>query len=195
MIKTTTAAAIKTRAISMMRFFVLGFTVLSAVFFMAKPWEIFSSISASVKAVDSPTSDGFARNESLCTECGVWIMISQGLWLHFVVAVFFKNRQVSKGALHTPYTQVLFREPVSFRGGTASIEVEIKAIYRYRMFCPRYVWFAHILLVCNRVLFSRELRECMNLFVGFNSKWIRKERVICELEMNFKKIQGHPTRI
>ena len=44
-----------------------------------------------------------------------------------------------------------------------------------------------ILLVCNRSLFSRELRECMNLFVGFNSKGTRKDRVICELEMNFKK--------
>ena len=107
MIITTTAAAIKTTAISMMRLSVLGFTVLSAVFFMAKPWEIFSSISASVKSCWlSPTSDGFARNGSLCTECGVWMIISKGLWLHFVVAVFLKNRQVSKGALHTPYTQV-----------------------------------------------------------------------------------------
>ena len=48
-------------------------------------------------------------------------MISQGLWLHFFVAVFFKNRQVSKGALpYTPYTQVLSRERVSFPGGTPS---------------------------------------------------------------------------
>ena len=45
------------------------------------------------------------------------MIISKGLWLHFVVAVFLENRQVSKGALHTPYTQVLYRERVSFGGG------------------------------------------------------------------------------
>ena len=61
------------------------------------------------------------------------MIISKGLWLHFVVAVFLENRQVSKRALHTPYTQVLSRERVSFGAGEAGvvprIEVEIKAIW------------------------------------------------------------------
>ena len=59
------------------------------------------------------------------------MIISKGLWLHFVVAVFLENRQVSKGALHTPYTQVLSRERVSFGGGGGGvphIEGEIKTI-------------------------------------------------------------------
>ena len=61
------------------------------------------------------------------------MIISKGLWLQFVVAVFLENRQVSKGAHHTPYTQVLPRERVSFGGWGGGvvprIEVEIKAIW------------------------------------------------------------------
>ena len=79
------------------------------------------------------------------------MIISKGLWLHFVVAVFLENRQVSKGALHTPYTQVLSRERVSFGVGGGGvvprIEVEIKAIWvpyvlpQVCMVCP-FCWSA-----------------------------------------------------
>ena len=100
------------------------------------------------------------------------MIIFKGLWLHFVVAVFFKNRQVSEGALHTPYTQVLSRERFSFRGGGGG-----SPPYRSRdqsylgtvCFAPGMHGLPS-LLVCNRSLFSRELRECMNLFVVFISK-------------------------
>ena len=80
------------------------------------------------------------------------MIISKGLWLQFVVAVFLENRQVSKGAHHTSYTQVLPRERVSFggwRGGgvVPRIEVEIKAIWvpyvlpQVCMVCP-FCWSA-----------------------------------------------------
>ena len=107
------------------------------------------------------------------------MIISKGLWLHFVVAVFLENRQVSKGALHTPYTQVLSRERVSFGGGGGGVPPPPPPSPSYRSRDQSYLGTVcsapgmhglPILLVCNRSLFSRELRECMNLFVGFNSK-------------------------
>ena len=72
------------------------------------------------------------------------MIISKGLWLHFVVAVFLENRQVSKGALHTPYTRVSFGEG---GGVVPRIEVEIKAIWvpyvlpQVCMVCP-FCWSA-----------------------------------------------------
>ena len=55
-------------------------------------------------------------------------MISEGLWLHFVVAVFLKNRQVSKGALHIPRTRKFYLVSELSSGGVLPrIEVEIKA--------------------------------------------------------------------
>ena len=119
------------------------------------------------------------------------MIISKGLWLHFVIAVFLENRQVSKGALHTPYTQVLSRERVSFGGWGGGDSPSYRSrdqSYLGTVCSAPGMHGLPILLVCNRSLFSRELRECMNLFVGFNSKGTRKDRVICELEMNFKKI-------
>ena len=62
------------------------------------------------------------------------MIISKGLWLHFVVAVFFKNRQVSKGALHIPRprtSKFYLVSELAFVGGGGvlpRIEVEIKAI-------------------------------------------------------------------
>ena len=98
------------------------------------------------------------------------MIISKGLWLHFVVAVFLKNRQVSKGALHTPYTQVLSRERVSFGGGGSPSYRSRDQSYLGTVCSAPGMHGLPILLVCNRSLFSRELRECMNLFVVFNSK-------------------------
>ena len=55
-------------------------------------------------------------------------MISEGLWLHFVVAVFFKNRQVSKGALHIPRTRKFYLvSELASGGGGGTSSVEIKA--------------------------------------------------------------------
>ena len=101
------------------------------------------------------------------------MIISKGLWLQFVVAVFLENRQVSKGAHHTSYTQVLPRERVSFagwRGGGSPSYRSRDQSYLGTVCSAPGMHGLPILLVCNRSLFSRELRECMNLFVGFNSK-------------------------
>ena len=100
------------------------------------------------------------------------MIISKGLWLHFVVAVFLENRQVSKRALHTPYTQVSSRERVSFGaggGGSSSYRSRDQSYLGTVCSAPG-MHGLPILLICNRSLFSRELRECMNLFVGFNFK-------------------------
>ena len=102
------------------------------------------------------------------------MIISKGLWLQFVVAVFLENRQVSKGALHTPYTRKFYLESELASGGGGG-----GGSPSYRSRDQSYLGTVcsapgmhglPILLVCNRSLFSRELRECMNLFVGFNSK-------------------------
>ena len=102
------------------------------------------------------------------------MIISKGLWLHFVVAVFLENRQVSKRALHTPYTQVLSRERVTFGAGGGgwggSSYRSRDQSYLGTVCSAPGMHGLPILLICNRFLFSRELRECMNLFVGFNSK-------------------------
>ena len=45
-------------------------------------------------------------------------------------------------------------------------------------FCAVLVWKwvqTLLILVWNRVWFSKELRECTNLFIFFNSKWVRKK--------------------
>ena len=41
--------------------------------------------------------------------------------------------------------------------------------------------------VWNRLWFSRELRECMNVFIFLTRNQKKKEREICEFEMAFKK--------
>ena len=101
------------------------------------------------------------------------MIISKGLWLHFVVAVVLKNRQVSKGALHTPYTQVLLVSDLASGGGGGGCSPSYRSrdqSYLGTVCSAPGMHGLPSLLVCNRSLFSRELRECMNLFVVFNSK-------------------------